>query len=71
MIDRRFDIHHNHRPSVSDVLNSHTPSDTTTQSEIRFHSLPDDAAACQVAVTESAVSEVKLTESGTPTSSSL
>ncbi|MFT7650440.1 MAG: hypothetical protein ACI8Y4_005211 [Candidatus Poriferisodalaceae bacterium] len=28
MIDLRFDIHHDHRRSVSDVLNSHSWGDT-------------------------------------------
>jgi len=47
---------------------AHTPSDTITQSEIWFRSLPLIAAGCQVDTTESSVSEVKLSGGGTPTS---
>lgn len=72
MIARRFDTQHSvsyvlsHR--VSNVLNPGTPSDTITQSEIRFRSLPVDAAGCNLDVAESGVSEVKPADSGTPTS---
>jgi hypothetical protein len=47
---------------------SSPPSDTITQREIHFRSLPIPAAGYQVDATESAVSEVKLAGSWTPTS---